>query len=94
MSGANEVFVGIDVSKAELEVYWLPQSDRLQVAREDAGLGRLVQRLKELGPELVVLEASGGYEMPVVMALAGAGLPCVVVNARQEIGRASCRERV
>ena len=83
MSVASEVFVGIDVSKAELEVCWVPQLDRLQVAREEAGLLQLVERLKALGPDLVVLEASGGYEMPVVMALAGAGLPCVVVNARQ-----------
>lgn len=83
MSVASEVFVGIDVSKAELEVCWLPQLGRLQVAREEAGLLQLVERLKALGPDLVVLEASGGYEMPVVMALAGAALPCVVVNARQ-----------
>ena len=83
MSIASEVFVGIDVSKAELEVCWLPQGGRLQVAREEVGLAQLVERLKALGPALVVLEASGGYEMPVVMALAGAGLPCVVVNARQ-----------
>lgn len=83
MSIASEVFVGIDVSKAELEVCWLPQGGRLQVAREEAGLAQLVKRLKELSPELVVLEASGGYEMPVALALAGAGLPGVVVNARQ-----------
>ena len=83
MSVTSEVFVGIDVSKAELEVSWLPQVGRLQVVREEAGLVQLVERLKALGPALVVLEASGGYEMPVVMALAGAGLPCVVVNARQ-----------
>jgi transposase len=83
MTAASEVFVGIDVSKAELEVCWLPQLGRLQVVREEAGLVQLVERLKALGPALVVLEASGGYEMAVVMALAGAGLPCVVVNARQ-----------
>ncbi len=83
MTVTNEVFVGIDVSKAELEVCWLPQLGRQQVAREEAGLRQLVERLRELRPSLVVLEASGGYEMPVVLALAGAGLPCVVVNARQ-----------
>lgn len=83
MTAASEVFVGIDVSKDELEVCSVPQTSRLRVTRDDAGLVRLVERLKALGPSLVVLEASGGYEMPVVMALAGAGLPCVVVNARQ-----------
>ncbi|MGH8640111.1 MAG: IS110 family transposase [Burkholderiales bacterium] len=83
MTAASEVFVGIDVSKDELEVGSVPQASRLRVARDDAGLVQLVERLKALGPALVVLEASGGYEMPVVMALAGAGLACVVVNARQ-----------
>lgn len=83
MNAASEVFVGIDVSKDELEVGSVPQSSRLRVTRDDAGLVQLVEQLKALGPSLVVLEASGGYEMPVVMALAGAGLPCVVVNARQ-----------
>lgn len=83
MTAASEVFVGIDVSKDELEVGSVPQTSRLRVARDDAGLVQLVERLKALGPALVVLEASGGYEMPVVMALAGAGLACVVVNARQ-----------
>jgi transposase len=83
MNAAREVFVGIDVSKDELEVGSVPQSSRLRVTRDDAGLVQLVEQLKALGPSLVVLEASGGYEMPVVMALAGAGLPCVVVNARQ-----------
>lgn len=83
MTSASEVFVGIDVSKDELEVCSVPQANRLQVARDEAGLAQLVERLKALGPALVVLEASGGYEMPVVLALAQAGLPCVVVNARQ-----------
>jgi len=83
MTAASEVFVGIDVSKDELEVGSVPQTSRLRVARDDAGLVQLVERLKALGPSLVVLEASGGYEMPVVLALAGAGLACVVVNARQ-----------
>lgn len=83
MTAASEVFVGIDVSKDELEVCSVPHTSRLQVARDEAGLVRLVEWLKALGPALVVLEASGGYEMPVVLALAQAGLPCVVVNARQ-----------
>lgn len=83
MTVTSEVFVGIDVSKDELEVGSVPKSSRLRMARDEAGLVQLLERLKALGPSLVVLEASGGYEMPVVMALAGAGLPCVVVNARQ-----------
>lgn len=83
MTAASEVFVGIDVAKDELEVCSLPQASRLRVGRDEAGLVQLVEHLKGWGPSLVVLEASGGYEMPVVTTLAGARLPCVVVNARQ-----------
>lgn len=83
MAVAREVFVGIDVSKAELEVCAIPSPKRWQVGRDEEGLENLVKALKALGPALIVLEASGGYEMPVVLALAQAELPCVVVNARQ-----------
>lgn len=83
MSAASEVFVGVDVSKAELEVCAVPNPSQLQVATDEAGLAQLVEWVKALEPALVVMEASGGYEMPVVLALAQAGLPCVVVNARQ-----------
>lgn len=76
-------FVGIDVSKATLDVAVLPEERRWQVDREEAGIASLVETLRALAPRLVVLEATGGLEAPVTAALATAGLPVVVVNPRQ-----------
>jgi transposase len=75
--------VGIDVSKAALDVAQRPNGELWRVANEEAGITELVDRLRPLGPELVVLEATGGLERLVVAALALAGLPVAVVNPRQ-----------
>jgi transposase len=79
----SPVFVGIDVSKARLDIAVRPGTATWTVAPEEAGLQALVERLTALAPTLVVLEATGGLEAPVVSALAAAGLPVVVVNPRQ-----------
>ncbi len=76
-------FVGIDVSKDRLDVHVLPGGEAFAVARDGEGLDRLVVALEERGPELIVLEATGGFEVTVAAALAGAGLPLAVVNPRQ-----------
>ena len=78
-----EHFVGIDVSKAMLDVAVLPTEQKWSVANSDKGMQELVKRLKELRVTLVVLEASGGLERRAVAALAGAGLAVVAVNPRQ-----------
>jgi transposase len=75
--------IGIDVAKAELEVAVRSSGDRWTAANEAGGIRELVARLTTLEPELIVLEATGGYELAVVGALATAGLPLVVVNPRQ-----------
>lgn len=77
------MFVGIDVAKAELVVAVRPTSDSWVVANEESGLRVLVTRLAALAPTLIVVEATGGYEMLCVAALAAARLPVVVVNPRQ-----------
>ena len=79
------MYVGIDVSKTQLDVAIYGQSEGWQVARDDAGLVQLVQRLRELDPavSLVVLEATGGLERNVAVALALASIPVAVVNPRQ-----------
>ena len=76
-------YVGIDVAKAELVVHSRPDDGRWVAPNDDAGVGALVARLRTAGPALVVLEATGGYELAAVGALAAAGLPVAVVNARQ-----------
>lgn len=76
------VFVGIDVSTTTLEVA-VHQGEKWQVAYTDKGVAAFTRKLKEMGPELVVLEATGGVEMAVTATLSAAGLPVVVVNPRQ-----------
>lgn len=77
-----EVFVGIDVSKATLDVGMLPPEPFGTIPNDAAGCRGLVERLKAFSPTLIVLEATGGYETLAVATLAAAGLPVVVVNPR------------
>jgi transposase len=83
MSTTNSVYVGIDVSKARLDVAVQPTGDTWSCAYEEAQLPTVVSRLHALAPALILLEATGGYEVLVASALAAAGLPVVVVNPRQ-----------
>jgi transposase len=76
------VFVGIDVSKARLDVAVSPSGDSFSVANDEGGVDAIIQRLEGLRPALVVLEATGGLEAPVAAALA-AKVPVAVVNPRQ-----------
>jgi transposase len=75
--------IGIDVSKATLDVAVFPTSEQWQVSNDDIGIGPLVERLKALAPDRIVLEATAGYELPVLAALGSAGLPVVAANPRQ-----------
>ncbi|HEY0780783.1 MAG TPA: IS110 family transposase [Gemmatirosa sp.] len=77
------MFVGIDVAKGELVVAVRPDGVSWAVTNTASGIGTLVERLTSSAPTLVVLEATGGYEIAVVAALAAAQLPVVVANPRQ-----------
>lgn len=77
------MFVGVDVAKAELVVAVLPGEAQWTVTNDERGVRTLVERLRENAPTLIVLEATGGYELLAVAALAAAALPVVVVNPRQ-----------
>lgn len=79
----HPVCVGIDVAKAALDVAVSPTAERWTLAYTEREVAGLVRRLTGLHPALVVLEATGGLEGPLVGALATAGLPVVVVNPRQ-----------
>jgi transposase len=76
-------FVGIDVAKATLDIASLPDGESWIVTNDDQGLAELAPRLVALGPKLVVLEATGGFELLAAITLAQAGLPIAVVNPRQ-----------
>jgi transposase len=77
------LFVGIDVSKHTLDLAKYPTGEHQSVENDERGVRALVEDLRHEATELIVLEATGGYEVAVVAALAEAGLPVVVANPRQ-----------
>jgi transposase len=76
-------FVGIDVAKAQRDIALRPSGECWAVPNDASGVATLVDQLQGLHPTLIVLEATGGLERLVPIALATAGLPVVVVNPRQ-----------
>lgn len=80
---ANNEFVGIDVSKANLDVACWKSKEYKRYSNNPKGIQDLVEWLKELQPELIVLEATGGLELPLVVELAYAKMPVAVVNPRR-----------
>ena len=76
-------YVGIDVSQATLDVGLSPTNKAWQVPHTEAGIADLVGQLRDVEPSLVVLEATGGFEVLLVSAMAEAGLPVVLINPRQ-----------
>jgi transposase len=79
----QSVVVGIDVSKAEFCVAIDPSGERWISATTPGAIDALVERLRAMTPQLVVLEATGGYELALAGACATAGLPVAIVNPRQ-----------
>lgn len=77
------MFVGIDVSKAQLDIAVTPSGERLSVANDAAGHCLLIETLQRMDITLIVMEATGGFEAVIASALALASLPVAVVNPRQ-----------
>ena len=76
-------YIGIDVSKARVDVAVRPTGQRWVVSYDETGVEDLVRQIVDLSPALVLLEASGAMELPLVAALAIEAPPVVVVNPRQ-----------
>jgi transposase len=79
----SAVYVGIDVSKERLDLASQPTGEGWAEAHSEAGMAAIVTRLRALRPTLIVLEATGGLEMPLAVLLQSAGLAIAVVNPRQ-----------
>ena len=77
---ATSSYVGIDVSKGRLDVAEQGEEPGWQVENTQEGIAKLVQQMENLQPELIVVEATGGYQRAVVEALLWAGLAVAVVN--------------
>lgn len=84
-TSGRTTYIGIDVSKATLDVAILPTGEHFVVSNDEAGIDELLGKklLAEVSDALVLLEASGGFERPVVAALAASGVALFVVNPRQ-----------
>lgn len=77
---SEQCFVGVDVSKDRLDVAVFPTGDVIAFDNDETGREQLVAHLQPLAVQLIVLEATGGYEMAIAASLAAAGLPARVVN--------------
>lgn len=80
---ASSQWVGIDVSKAHLDVYLRPSGQQFQVSNQACGIEELVQRLLPIPVARVILEATGGLEQPVAQALQERGIGIAIINPRQ-----------
>ena len=76
-------YVGIDVSKDQLDVHIHPAGESFSVSRDTAGLEELIKRLKPFSLKAIAVEATGGFESVVVASLVAEGLPVIVVNPAQ-----------
>jgi transposase len=85
----DKTWVGIDVSKAHLDVHVLPQGLAFQVSNNAAEIQTLIAQLQPLAPTLVALESTGGLERLVVAQLQAASIAVAVVNPRQVRGLAT-----
>lgn len=83
MTIAVEVYVGIDVSKDKLDVGRSGAEQCLEVGNNQKGIKKLVKQMLALGPGLIVVEATGGYEEAIVIALFEAGLPVALVSPQR-----------
>ncbi len=80
---SSPVFAGVDVSKARLDVACSDSDETWSVSNAPDGIARLVQRFQEIGPALVVMEATGGFEVAAAADLTAASIPVVIANPRQ-----------
>lgn len=79
----SDSFVGIDISKDNLDVHVLPGDFRKTYLYEKKAVKALIKQLKQIAPQLIVMEATGGYETSIAVQLADAGLNAAIVNPRQ-----------
>jgi transposase len=84
------VFAGVDVSKARLDVACSGIDETWSVSNAPDGIAQLVERLREIEPVLVVMEATGGFEVAAAADLTAAEIPVVIANPRQVRDFAKC----
>jgi len=83
MSTSQSAHVGVDVSKQSLDVGIRPGNTLINLTNDEAGHEALLSALKSYSVQLIVLEATGGWEAAIAAKLIQAGFPVAVVNPRQ-----------
>jgi transposase len=83
MVSDKKCYIGVDVSKENLDVFFKPSNKYMQFKNDAKGIKRLIEKAKKFPNCLIGMEATGGYEKPAAQALAGAGLSVSVNNPRQ-----------
>ena len=94
MTTSTERFIGIDVSQDVLDVHVRPDSTARQFANTPEGIAELLAWLQSIGPTLLVLEASGGYEQAVLTTLSLGALPVCLINPKRVRDFAKARGRL
>jgi transposase len=91
----SRAFVGLDVNKKGIRAMVRPTGEQWQVVCDDSGITEIADRLSAVRPEVIVMEAQGGLELPVAGTLATVGLPLALVSPRtvREFARAIGRIR-
>ncbi len=79
---APDIFMGIDISKNRLDVAVYPGDQAFSYPNNADGIPKLVRRLQKLNPQIILLEATGGYEFLLLAALREAHLPACFINPR------------
>jgi transposase len=79
----SSLFVGIDVAKDKLDMARSDSSQVLTVPNDAAGIRQIIDSLRSTPPTLLVVEATGGLERPILAVLLDAGLPVALVNPGQ-----------
>lgn len=76
-------YIGIDVSKSFLDVYILPNKKFMRFKNDAQQIKKLILKMKSFSPELILMEATGGYEKLAAQSFSAANLPTAVTNPRQ-----------
>lgn len=83
MVNQEKIYIGIDVSKATLDIYILPNKKYMQFSNDAAGIKKLLNKVRLFSTTLIVMESTGGYESLVSQELSKAGVDTCVMNPRQ-----------
>lgn len=80
MTTTSEIYIGIDVGKTWLDLAVWDRDEVRRVSNDEDGIAKIMNQVAELDPELIVVEATGGYERGVVQAMLLGDLPVAVAN--------------